>query len=128
MKGFTTDRLIAYVCIASKDLLIPNHPRGAKPAFQASVMQDIARLHLEYPDVTFISPSIQNYEMLPYLPELPADYGGWRVRCENLMRISDYFVVMKTPNWRESVGVGEEIKFANANSKPIYYYPGLGDS
>lgn len=82
----------------------------------------LADLHRERPDDVFIAPSIQNYNILPFMgDEVGSTYQSWQDRCRQLIEMSDLVIVLKSPHWDESVGVKDEIFYANQMDIPIQY-------
>lgn len=79
----------------------------------------LAQLHEEHPDCVFISPSIQNYQVLPYLADSGATYDHWRDRCELLMSRCDVVLMLPFLKWQESKGVREELATAAGLGIPI---------
>lgn len=87
-----------------------------------SLLALIARLHVDYPNTTFVVPSIQNYAILSFLPmNIDSDYDSWKVRCEALIDKCDEVWVLKTPGWSKSKGVAAEIEYAHSLNKNIIY-------
>jgi hypothetical protein len=79
-----------------------------KPAF----LKVLAALHKEHPTWVFISPSAQNYLILPYLPEVGPSYADWKERCRLLLARCDILLVLPFAGWDKSIGVSDEIAMA----------------
>lgn len=78
-----------------------------------SLLKVVADLHVQHPKCVFIAPSIQNYDVLPFLPEgFGQTYETWKERCRALLLRCDEVWVLKFPEWETSVGVADEIQFA----------------
>lgn len=80
-----------------------------------------AQLHLYYPDHTFISPMLQDYQLLKYMPDTDATWAVWSRHCKTLIERSDEVWVLQFDGWAESVGVRGEIDHANIHNKPVAY-------
>lgn len=78
----------------------------------------LAQLHEEHPDDVFISPSIQNYQLLPFLKDSGATYEHWKNRCELLLGRCDEVLVLPFLGWQESKGVQEELATAAGLGMP----------
>ena len=66
------------------------------------------------------SPIIHNHDMT-VLYDLPKDAKYWQRFSIDFLRKADGLYVLKLPGWRESVGVAEEITFANSIYLPTTY-------
>ena len=63
------------------------------------------------------------YSIVPYMQESKTNgYNDWRTKCESMMKVSDKFVVLMYPKYRESYGVCEELKYADAHDIPVEYF------
>ncbi len=93
------------------------HQWVAHPDF----LRDIAGMHMAYPQIAFISPSIQNYQILPHMPGSGPTYEHWQARCETLLKVCDFVLVFMYKHWRESNGVADEIRMAVELGKPVIY-------
>ncbi len=112
---------IIFVSVQSRGVFnYEGYPRS-EWVMNSTFVQVMAALHREYPNNAIIAPSIQNYALLPALPDLQADYESWRKRCEDLIRVCGKVIVLRFPGWEESVGVKEEIKFAIELGIPVTY-------
>lgn len=81
----------------------------------------VAGLHRAYPEKTFLCPMIQDYQLLPYLPDVPATWEEWESKCTRLIIASDEVWVPKFEGWMESTGVQAEIKLAQDLGKRLAY-------
>lgn len=105
---------IIYVCVASAHAVDKNW------TLEQRFLYELAKLH-EIPDTVYISPSIQNYKLLPYMKIQEADYAAWRARCERLIEVSDELVVLAFPGWESSIGVAAEIAYGEKLGKGILF-------
>lgn len=84
----------------------------------------LALVHDQNPENVYISPSIQNYEVLPYMT--PEDtgpgYEHWKARCRTLLRKCDEVLVFTFPTWKDSKGVTDEMNFATMMGLPIKFF------
>lgn len=53
--------------------------------------------------------------------KLPTGYEFWKRRDRALISHSDGVIVAMMDGWQESVGVTDEIQFAESIGKPVYY-------
>jgi len=83
-------------------------------------MQDVAKLHEQYPNITFIAPMIQDYAILPHL-KVSATWEVWGKHCERLIEVCDEVWVMQYKGYDTSVGVAGEIAKAKQCGKPVIY-------
>lgn len=90
-------------------------------SFSHRFLEDIARLHRERPKDVFVVPSIQNYTILPFLEESGPTYDSWKDRCRKLITVSDEVHVLTYKGWDDSVGVSDEIAYANELGIPVTY-------
>lgn len=84
-------------------------------------LEVLANLHRDYPNCVFISPSIQNYQILPYLGDSGPTYEHWKDQCRALIKKCDEVFVLTFESWSTSVGVGDEIMFAEELRIPVKY-------
>ena len=89
--------------------------------FTEAFLRLMAQLRVESPDAEFFSPSLQNYQILPFMPpDTPATYWAWKKRCEIGLRKSDMMLVCPFGGWQTSEGVQDEITMALEMKTPIY--------
>lgn len=88
---------------------------------RSNVLQDIALLHVAYPQHTFIAPMIQDYQLLPYLPSISATWEDWGKHCRCLIEKSDEVWVMMLEGWKESTGVTAEVEYATSLGIDVKY-------
>lgn len=96
---------------------------------KASFLQQLADLHKDHPSWVFISPSAQNYLILPFLPEVGPTYEDWKTRCRLLLGRCDAVLVLKFKGWEKSVGVSDEIAMAKELKLKVLYQdlPAIAD-
>jgi hypothetical protein len=82
---------------------------------------DLANLHLKFPDHTFISPMVQDYQLLKFLPSATATWDDWGRHCRVLIERCDAVWVMTYNGWDTSVGVAGEIAHAQKFMKMITF-------
>lgn len=79
-----------------------------------------AALRVENPNAEFVSPSLQNYTFIHYMPQgTGADYETWKTRCRILLPRCDKVLILPFPKWRESIGVTDEIQLAIERKIPV---------
>lgn len=72
-----------------------------------SFVRFVAQLHRVYPHLTFVVPMIQDYALLPYLPDVDATWEVWVIHYDG---------------WAESTGVKAEIALAAKYGKKLYHF------
>lgn len=80
-----------------------------------------AHLHEKYPDMTFLSPMAQDYQILPFLQSKEANWETWGARCRAVLSKCNVVWVLMFPGWDKSVGVAGEIACAKEHGIPIEY-------
>ena len=98
-----------------------------------SFLRDLAALHKDHPDIAFIAPMVQDYQLLGYMG-VDATYEVWGQRCEAVLAKCDEMWVMCYDGWAEpikemsplntSVGVYGEICTAMKLGVTINFIPG----
>lgn len=53
--------------------------------------------------------------------DLPPEYAAWRAQDRGMIASSDYVLVLAMPGWETSVGVADELAYAQSLGLPIYY-------
>lgn len=71
--------------------------------------------------ITAISPIVYGHELLKNDKSMSSDWSFWENFCLNLMKKCDEIHVLKLNGWEKSVGVREEIEFANTQNINIVY-------
>jgi hypothetical protein len=51
---------------------------------------------------------------------LPGGYEYWKSRDRKLISLSDGIIVAQMDGWEESIGVTDEIRYANLLGKPVF--------
>lgn len=80
-----------------------------------AVYREMALLHEEYPDCTFVAPMVQDYLLLKHLSVEPV-WDVWGDRCKRLLSRCDEMWVLAFDGWTSSVGVAGEMKHAQENN------------
>lgn len=112
--------MIIFVSIPSKGLFIYDNDNDLWKMNDDAKWR-LADMHRLYPEDVFVIPSIQNYALLPFIEGVGPTYESWKNRCHQLINYSDLVIVLKAPNWEESVGVTDEIAYANEVGIPVTY-------
>lgn len=84
-------------------------------------LHDLAKLHLNYPSHTFISPMVQDYQLLQFMPNTDATWKNWGRHCRTLIERCDAVWVLKYEGWSESKGVVGEIEHAQKFLKTVTF-------
>lgn len=67
-----------------------------------------------------ISPITYGHTLLQY-SEMPGDWSFWTVFCLSLLDKCDCMRILMLPDWEKSVGIQEEIKYADSKKIKIEY-------
>lgn len=81
----------------------------------------LARLHTFFPGNTFISPMVQDYALLKFMPDSPATWEAWGHHCKTIIERSDEVWVLQFEGWDTSVGVNGEMKHAREHDVPVAF-------
>lgn len=103
---------LIFIAIPSKGTVTDNQ-------LKEGFLRFLAELHLGYPQHTFISPMVQDYALLKYMPSTEATWAAWGHHCKTLIERSDGVWVLRFEGWDTSVGVRGEIEHANQHNKPV---------
>lgn len=77
-----------------------------------TAIMTISGLHMvRNPGQHVVSPLFNHYSMAN-VPGMGSDYNFWGDYSRNLLKRCDKIIVVKFPGWEESVGVKDEIRFA----------------
>lgn len=101
-------------------IAIPTKGTVSDGKLNTSFLADFAALYTRFPDLTFLSPMVQDYQMLPHMCVLPL-WDHWAVHCKRIIERSDEVWVLKYPGYDTSVGVAGEVAHANAVGVPVKY-------
>lgn len=112
------ERRITFVSVPSKGVFTK---RGEAWDISPVFLKRLAELYIKFPQCAFVSPSMQQYLLLAYMPDHEPRYEDWRMQCEGMLAAATSMVVFTFPGWSDSYGVGEEINFANALGVVIRY-------
>jgi hypothetical protein len=98
---------LIYIAVPSKDVFTKN---GDEWVISPEFLKIQAQLRTENPRAEFVSPSLQNYTFLKFMPEgTGADYATWRTRCRILLPRCDKILILPFKHWKNSDGVRDEI-------------------
>lgn len=89
-------------------------------AMTEEFLKFLAKLHVEHPEITFVSPMVQDYQILKYMDVEPV-WEEWGKHCRLLIERADEVWVLKFNGWDTSVGVAGEIEHARSVGKPIEF-------
>lgn len=99
------------------------YPSGHRNAFYAAAKQASILVRAGIP---VYCPIAHTHPVAMYGGMDPFDHSIWLPADEPFMRVAHGLIVCKMSGWDVSFGIGEEIKFFAAASKPIIYMtPGL---
>jgi hypothetical protein len=84
-------------------------------------LKRMAELVADMPQHTFISPMIQDYALLPYMPAVEATWEVWGAHCRRLIEVCDEVWVLTYPGWAASVGVTGEVNHATYFGKTVRF-------
>lgn len=99
-----------------------SHPDPAVVRSRLEAVHRLAAL-IELRGVLHVTSGIYNHLLLPHPPNTPTDYEFWGSFSITLLKRCDWMVVFMQPGWRESVGVRDEISFAQHQGMWITYLP-----
>ena len=92
-------------------IAIPSAGTVLDGALTENFLSTLASLMQLHPEITFIAPMVQDYQLLKFFP-LEATWENWGRHCRALIERSDEVWVMQFAGWRTSVGVQAEIAHA----------------
>lgn len=111
-------------------IAIPTKGTVRNGALTESFMRDFAAMHTNCPDIAFIAPMVQDYQLLGYMG-VSATYDVWGERCEAILAKCDEMWVLCYEGWREPVdtmsndntswGVAGEIATARKLNIPVRF-------
>lgn len=81
-------------------------------AIRPLVLAHIAALHIAHPEHTFVAPMVQDYQLLPFMPQTEATWEAWGKHCRKLIEVSDQVWVLMYDGYDTSVGVLGEVERA----------------
>lgn len=99
-------------------IAIPTKGTVKDGALTPTFLAHLAKLHVENPDCAFISPMVQDYQVLPFM-NITATWEDWGKHCRAIIPRCDEVWVLKFDGWDTSVGVRGEMDCALANNIPI---------
>lgn len=77
--------------------------------------------------VNFISPILHNYTLFDKGLIRDSSWDFWKNYCLSILEKCDKIFVFKDTDWKTSVGVQAEIKFAEENNIPVKYFTTIDD-
>lgn len=101
-------------------IAIPSKGTVVNGALSEEFLKFFAKLFVDNPDITFIAPMIQDYQILKFMNVAPV-WENWGNHCRTLIERSDEVWVLMYDGWDTSVGVTGERRHAYAHQKPIYF-------
>ena len=101
-----------------------------------AVYKDMAKLHEQYPDYTFVAPMVQDYCLLPHMLVDP-NWEQWGNHCRRLIERCDEVWVLMYEGWRKPVyamddiynvskGVRGELEHAAKHRVPVSFIEPAG--
>lgn len=81
-----------------------------------------ANLHQDFPQHTFISPMVQDYQILPHLKNKDANWETWGDHCRTIIPKCDELWILPFPGWDTSKGVAGEVECAKQHNIPYYIH------
>ena len=98
----------------------------------SAFLEDVAKLHDNFPQHAFLCPLIQGYAILPYLQDKVATWNVWGEYCEKVLTPCDEMWVLLGPGWESPIeeadgihntsqGVAAEIAIAKRQGKQIIF-------
>jgi Domain of unknown function (DUF1937) len=93
-------------------------PTGLEDAFRFAVRQRGLLLRAGVP---CFSPIVHSHPVAVQCDFDPLDHSIWLPSEEPILRAAHGLIVVMADGWRESYGVGEEIKAFDRDGKPIVY-------
>jgi len=89
-------------------------------ALTSAFCEDMAILHEQHPDHVFLSPMLQNMQIVPYMQINPI-WKDWDNYCRAIINRCDEMWVLKYHGWDTSEGVKHEILHANKKGIPVIF-------
>lgn len=102
-------------------IAVPSKGVVADGKLKREFLQHMAQLTIQNPQLTFISPMVQDYQLLEFMPGTTATWVDWGKHCKALIERSDEIWVLMYEGWDTSTGVAGEIEHAKLNEKPVKY-------
>jgi len=104
---------VVYIAVPSRGVVNGNLTSG--------FIEEMAILTEENRNCCFISPMLQNYQLLGYMRVHGAEWADWEEHCTALIKKCDEMWVIKYRGWEESTGVKVETSIAKAAAIPVVY-------
>ena len=115
---------VVYLAIPSKGAFAQGEDHIWRPT--VTLLHVLAMLRDQNPGVAFISPSMFNYAILPFLPaSFKPTYESWKDECQAILNRCDSVLLLQLPDWKSSVGCKDEIMTAHdlVGGRPIRALP-----
>lgn len=96
-----------------------SHPNGLVKQLRYLLIAAVAA-ELFHKGYTLLEP-IATAHPMAQLFAMPTGYEAWQTRDRNMISRADGLIVATLPGWQESVGVADEIQYAESLGKPVYY-------
>lgn len=101
-------------------IAIPTKGTVVNGALTEEFLCDLAQMHVAFPQHTFISPMVQDYQLLKFMKVEPV-WAEWGKHCRTIIERCDEVWVMQYHGWAESVGVSGEIQHAQSAGVPHFF-------
>lgn len=82
------------------------------------VVESFVAAYNEFP---LLSPIVYTHELAKRY-DLPKEYSYWQERDRHFIALSSEVWVLKMEHWEKSVGVTDEIKYAESLGIPVKYF------
>ena len=110
---------LVYIAVPSRGVVNGN--------LTSSFIEEMAVLTEENRDCCFVSPMLQNYQLLGYMQVHGAEWEDWEAHCTTLISRSDEVWVIKYRGWEESTGVRVETSIAQKLDIPVLFKASIWD-
>lgn len=113
--------MIVFVCIPTAGTVLNG-------ALTDEFLKHLADLHVQNPDLTFVAPMVQDYQILKFMKGVEPNWEAWGDHCRKLIERADIVLCLKYPGWDVSKGVTGELQHAALHHKPtVFLKPGDAD-
>lgn len=111
---------IVFLSIPSKGQFT-KYGAGATERWYASdeLLKFVAKLQLRHPNTTFISPSLTQYQTLPYMEGVEPKYEDWKLQCETALSVCHKMLLATFTGWEQSSGCKGERDAADKLHIPV---------
>jgi hypothetical protein len=97
-----------------------NNPKTIRSRVRSGA--EYISLHLNCPDDTVYYSPVCHGETVYQLGNAGSDYKVWRAHSIGMLSLASEVHVLCLPGWQISVGVADEISYANKNGIPVRYF------